>query len=215
MKNIFNNNLHLLENLFGKNLIAERRNRLLEIFKNTEQSWYNNLDRIKNKKIECLLIAEAPPWSENGTPRYFYNKIESSYHKRIWKTFFPFKAIPTDNEQAFNMLIDNKFLLIDSLPYAMNYKGKRNNENYQKLVKECICWWKEKLTDEKIGFTENVKISFAFKVNGNSIIKALNGRILLQNTQTIELNKELIAADRSGYTNSERLREIFKLNYYI
>jgi len=74
----------------------------------------------------------------------------------------------------------------------MNYKGKRNNENYQKLVKECICWWKEKLTDEKIGFTENVKISFAFKVNGNSIIKALNGRILLQNTQTIELNKELI-----------------------
>lgn len=212
MENIFDNNLSIIENLYGKQFIIDRYNRLLEIFKNTEHSWYKNLNRVKNKKIENLLIAEAPPWTASGIPRYFYNSLESNYHMRIWSTFFPLKKVPSDNEQAYNMLIDKNFLLIDSLPYAMNYKGKRKNKNYQKLVENSLYWWKEKLTDERIEFAQNVKLSFAFKVNGENIINALNGSIKLKNAQTITLNEKLIAADDSGYTNSDKLKKIYRLN---
>lgn len=207
--NIFDHNLHRLENIFGKTEIANKTKRLKEIFQSTEKSWQKNLDRLVDKKVQNVLIAESAPWSESGTPRFFYNQIESSYHQRIWRAFFPNTPIPQDNETAFKMLADKNFLLIDTIPFSMSYSGKRNHPDYFGIIVNSLGWWIEKLDSDKITFAKKVNIAFAFKVNGLSIIKATSGQLKLKNGQTVKLTDNLIAADDSGYTNSEKLRTIY------
>lgn len=208
---IFIQNLHRLENIFGKTEVANKQKRLKEIFQSTETSWLKNLDRLTKKKVQNILIAEAAPWSESGQPRYFYNQIESNYHHRIWRAFFPNTLIPSDNETAFSMLTDNNFLLIDSIPFSMSYKRKRKHSDYYEILKNSLGWWTDKLKNDKITFDDEVNVAFAFKVNGLAIIKATSGQIKLKNGQTIKLSEKLIAADGSGYTNSEKLRTIYSL----
>lgn len=210
-KNTFNQNLPQLENIFGKIVVANKQRRLKEIFQSTEKSWQKNLDRFKKKKVRNILIAEAAPWSDRGTPRYFYNQIESCYHQRIWRAFFPGTSIPSDNETAFNMLADKNFLLIDTIPFAMSYSGKRNHSDYFGIIANSLDWWAAKLEDKKITYAEKVNVAFAFKVNGLSIIKATSGQLKLKNGQNIKLTEALIVADGSGYTNSEKLRAIYSL----
>jgi hypothetical protein len=202
INNVFNQNLTRLENVFDKVTIADKKKRLLEIFNNTEESWQKNLKRLTNKKVVNILIAEAAPWSESGIPRYFYNKIESSYHKKIWRAFFPYTSIPLDDEKAFKMLANKSFLLIDTIPFSMNYTGKRDNA-YLEIIYNSLEWWLEKLNSSELQFYPKVNIAFAFKVNGRAVIRATNGQLKLKNGQTIRLSENLIAADGSGYTNSE------------
>ena len=208
---IFDQNLSRLENIFGRTEIVNRTKRLKEIFQSTETSWQKNLDRLSDKKVQNLLIAEAAPWSDSGTPRFFYNQIESSYHQRIWRAFFPDTPIPKDNETAFNMLADKNFLLIDTIPFSMSYSRKRNHSDYYEIVANSLNWWTEKLKSDKIIFSKKVNVAFAFKVNGLSVIRATNGILKLKDGQTIKLTDKIIAADGSGYTNSERLRTIYSL----
>jgi hypothetical protein len=208
---IFNQNLPRLENIFGKAEVANRTKRLKEIFQSNETSWQKNLDRLADKKVQNILIAEAAPWSDSGTPRFFYNQIESSYHQRIWRAFFPYTPIPSDNETAFKMLADKNFLLIDTIPFSMSYSGMRNHSDYFGIIANSLGWWTEKLNSEKITFAEKVNVAFAFKVNGLSVIKATGGQLKLKDGQTIKLTEKIIAADGSGYTNSERLRTIYLL----
>ncbi len=209
--NTFNQNLPLLENIFEKTEVVNRTKRLKEIFKSTETSWQRNLDRLAEKEIKNILIAEAAPWSDSGIPRYFYNQIESNYHRRIWNAFFPYTSIPTDNEQAFKMLANENFLLIDTVPFSMSYSGKRNHPDYSRIVNNSMEWWTQKLRTDKIKFAKKVNVAFAFRVNGLSVISATNGKMKLKNGQTIKLTEDIIAVDGSGYTNSERLRKIYLL----
>jgi hypothetical protein len=210
-ESIFIKNLPRLENIFGKIDVANKSKRLKEIFNSTEASWQHNLDRLGDKKVENILIAESAPWSSNGIPRYFYNQIESSYHQRLWRAFFPFTPIPNDNEDAFTMLANMNFLLIDTVPFSMSYSGKRNHSSYYEIIFNSKEWWTGKLKNEKISFAKKVNVAFAFRVNGISVMKAINGELKLKDGQLIKLSEDMIAADGSGYTNSERLRRIFKL----
>jgi hypothetical protein len=208
---IFYQNLSILENIFGKNIVESKKQRLKEIFDSAEKSWEINIERLSDKKIEYILIAEAAPWSDSGEPRYFYNKIESRYHQKIWRVFFPYTAVPSDNKKTFNMLAGKNFLFIDSLPYSISYKGKRNRNAYFDLVSNSLEWWTEKLKNDKINFADNVKLAFAFKINGRKIIQASGGNLKLKEGKSIKITESLIAADGSGYTNSEKLRIIYKL----
>lgn len=208
---IFDLNLPLLQNIFGESEVNRRISRLQEIYYNTESSWQDNIKRLASKNIENILIAESAPWSEIGRPRYFYNRIESSYHKRIWATFFPNIEIPHDQEKAFRMLADKNFLLVDSIPFSMNYKGKRNHSDYFNLVANSLGWWKAKIKSDKINYSQKVNVAFAFKVNGLAVIKATNGSIGFKNDTLVKFSQDNIAADGSGYTNSAMLRAIFKL----
>jgi hypothetical protein len=209
----FDQNLPLLEKIFGKKIISDKISRLKEILEITENCWYKNRDRLKNDEVENILIAESPPWSESGTPRYFYNKIESNYHLRIWRTFFPHTNVPSDCEQAYKMLADKKFLLIDTIPYSVKFlSSNRRNVNYSLIVKKSISWWISKLNDEKLLFSKNVKIAFAFRLNGQVVIEATGGKLILKANQIIPLSADLIAADGSNYTSSDKLRNIYQLN---
>ena len=58
--------LSILKDLFGRNEVERNIMRLNLIFEISEKYWFENLDRIQKKKVNYLLIAEAPPWSETG-----------------------------------------------------------------------------------------------------------------------------------------------------
>lgn len=206
---VFNKNLPILYHLFGEEIVARKLVRLKEIFNSTELAWENNLGRYHQTPIKHILFAEAAPWSEKGKPRYFYNQIESNFHQRIWKAIISTQPIPIDVEQSYLMLASRGFLLLDTIPYAMDFSSKRNKYAYFEIIAQSVNWWKLKLADEKIIFANQVQVAFAFKVNGQKLVEALNGRLKLKNGLTILLNDEMISADGSGYTNSEKLAKIF------
>ena len=64
MHRVFDKNLFILEELFGKEEVSVKLDRLKYIFENTEEKWAENLKLLKNSEIRYLLICEAPPFSE-------------------------------------------------------------------------------------------------------------------------------------------------------
>jgi hypothetical protein len=183
------------------------RQRLNKIFIKCEEKWEENLNRLT--EVKYLLIAEAAPWSENGPINYFYNTFKGPWCNRIWKAFFD-ETAPNDVNKALKRLAEKQFLLIDSLPFSMKYTSYyRNKPYYSKLVKSCSGYLTEKLDNEKIKRSKNVKLALAFKLNGNAIINAFPNGIDLPNGQTVKLCQSLIATDASNYTNSNKLKDIW------
>lgn len=197
----------LLLNLLNNGINIEH---LIHTFKICEERWDFNLNtRLIGRKIKYILIAEAPPWSPPGHEiNYFYNNFAGSWCTRIYHTFFPKQKVPIFRMDALDKLAEKNFLFIDSLPFALNYSGKRNTKAYKELIRTCKDWWINKI--KSIKFDENLKIAFAFKVNGRLIVDVLNGRLSLTN-RTIDINVNLIATDKSNYTSSDKLRNIYNL----
>ncbi len=184
-----------------------------DIFKITERKWNENLDRFGNTEVQYLLLAEAPPWTECGEVKYFYNTFDGKWTNSVWKCFFPDKKRPeegpSDINKGLQRLAHKGFLLIDTLPFAMNYSNVRGKSLYPELIRCCKGFLTEKISNEQINWAADVKLAFAFKLNGRYTIKSFHGRLPIK--QGIKLDENLIAADESGYTNSKNLRNIFKL----
>lgn len=176
---IFSKNLFLLKELFPNQIDATKEGELRKIFHDTESSWSKNLTRFKVKEIKYLLICEAPP--ESG--KYFYNNFERPLFTTVWKTFFDSPKC-VNSEDAYKCLANEGFLLIDTLPYSMDYSQNRKirkSEVYKKLIKECLPWWLEKLNNNfNFAPVGNLKIAFGFKLNAETIINETNGKISLK-----------------------------------
>lgn len=195
--------------LFGRNEVQSKADRLNEIYAWCEAAWNRNLDRLRNTDVKYLLIAEAPPWSENNPISYFYSTFTGPLRNRIWKAFFD-EAAPNDVNEALTRLAEKQFLLIDSLPFPMKYNpNHRNNQSYVELIQSCKGILYKKL--QEIKWAKEVKLALAFRKNGEAIINAFPDGIDLPNGQTIKLCQSLIAADRSGYPNSQKLKDIWCL----
>jgi len=175
-----------------------------------------NLKRFKkDKPIKYLLLAEAPPWTEHGEEvRYFYSTfhtLKGSWCKSIWSAFCPSEKPPDVIEIALTKLAEQGFLLIDTLPFAMDYsKVRRKTGLYRKLVKACLPFLMSKINNSKILFGINdVKVALAFCLHGEAVIKALPDGLLLPNKKVIKLNENLIATNSSHFTDSKKLMGIF------
>ena len=59
-----------LMRLFGAGEVEAKIARLNEIYFHAETKWNDYLNQIPNGEVKYLLIAEAPPWSNSGTPKY-------------------------------------------------------------------------------------------------------------------------------------------------
>ncbi len=196
-----------LVKLFGSNEVWSKAGRLNEIYARCEAAWNRNLDRLRNTDVKYLLIAEAPPWSENDPISYFYSTFTEPLRHRIWNAFFN-EAAPNDVNNALTRLAEKQFLLIDSLPFSMEYKtNHRKKELYVELIKCCKAFVDEKL--KKIKWAEEVKLALAFYKNGEAIIKAYPNGIELPTGQIIKLCPFLIAADEAGPPNSKILKDIW------
>lgn len=198
-----------LAKLFGSNVVRSKAGRLNEISARCEAAWETNLDRLRNTEVKYLLIAEAPPWSEKDPINYFYTTLKGPWCNRIWNAFFN-EAIPDDVNRALTLLAEKQFLLIDSLPFSMEYKtNHRKKELYVELIKCCKAFINKKLNNEKIQWAREVKVALAFYKNGEAIINAFPEGLELKAGQTIKLCPFLIATDESNYTNSNILKDIW------
>jgi len=207
----FSEQCEILKRLLKDGITEFPYERLDRIFKESERKWEANLDRFGSKRVKYLLIGEAPPWSPSGEVRYFYNTFSPPLNTRIWKTFHRF-PISEHKGTALDGLADLGFLLVDSLPFAIKYTSKmRNSPSYKELVKGCVPHLLAKVNHRLVRWASEVKVALCFKLNGLAVIEALPKGLPLGNGQTIRLDRGLIAADESGYPNSERLRTIFDI----
>jgi hypothetical protein len=210
MEELWAGNLPYLKKLFGAATIEQQEKQLKDLLVQTEHNWHANLDRLKNSKVKHILITEAP-CNDAGKSQYFYSAIATSYHQKIWKAIFPDTPLPAGMETAYQMLADKGFLLMDAIPFSLKYAGKRDKKEYGLLIANSLNWFQNKLDNQKLKYSGNVKVAFSFKVNGLKMIEATNGQLKLKTGQTSPLTEDLIAADGSGYTNSALVRKIFGL----
>lgn len=207
--------LEILKKLFGADCVTAKLDRLNQIYKKSEEKYADNLKRLRGVPIRYLLLAESPPWTESGEVQYFYdtfNKSGGQWCSRIWKSFFPDEESPEDIDTVLTKLAKQGFLLIDTLPFAMEYSsGKRKKKEYKGLVKACLPYLMTKINNPNLSWDSEVKVAFAFKLNGLIVMEALNYKLIIPDNQLIELNEKLIAADGAGFTSPEKLRSIFRL----
>lgn len=217
---VFDDNLFLLEKLFGKEEVLQKLERLKFIYKNTEESWFKNLEYFQNSEVKYILICEAPPYSETLVPKYFYNEIDRKFNTIIWNVFFENKKKPDDRKLYYKSLAEKGFLLIDNIPFSMQYDSHkhRNKEAYFQLIKNSLNWTLEKFQTNKIKLSNDIKIAFGFKINAQRFIKATNGEILL-NGKSIKFNETNIGINKANYPDSKLFSNIFfsnnlKYRYY-
>jgi hypothetical protein len=180
--------------------------RLKYIYNYAEDRFLKNLKRLS--KIKYILLGEAPPWSENGEPVYFYSKIESKLHKDVWKAFFD-TSIPAEMELAYQKLADKGFLLIDTIPYAMEYSSRLRRKNiYYEIINEYLTFQFSRISG--VIYEKELKVVFAFKLNAYAIINAFNGKIEIDN-KIYTISRDKIAADGSGYPKPNALKNKFEL----
>jgi hypothetical protein len=177
--------------------------RIDDLFDEREKYWQQNLIRLKNYEVKYLLIAEAPRYAPVGRElRYFCKSFDNAWDKSTWKAFFPFEGIPGD-EIAYCKLAERGFLLIDSLPFSMNY-GKRETREYEQLVKSSFFYFTEKINDPNITWAKKGNYAFALKTNGRCIEK-----MLLPNGQEIIYLDKLWVGTNFGTLNSAEIKRVF------
>lgn len=210
---VFNqDNINLLVDLFGKSLISEKLERLRYIHANTEHNWLLNLRRYEGHEIKYLLFCEAPPFSEESVPTYFYNQTKGNLNSKIWKTFFGRTKKPVLDEEYYQKLAEKGFLLIDTLPFSMQYSSKqRRHVAYNKLLENYLDQIINKLNHKEIKISSEVQIAFGFKLNALCFINVTGGKLLLKKYRTLQFDASKIAADNSGFTNIAKLSKIFSL----
>ena len=206
----------LLKNLFGEHQVEQKLERLEKIYSYCKSKWLTNLERFSGTPVKYLLIAEAPPWTEEPNRiKYFYALDENDEHikfsvllRALWKCFFDMQP----RKDMLNQLAKQGFLLVDTIPFAMDYKGKRGNQKYDALVNSCADYLESQLKNPNIVWVDNVKVAFAFKVNAKAVIDSFPDGITLPTGQRINLDESMIAANGAGYPDANLLKEVFGLD---
>jgi len=212
LRHIFPDGFKSLKRLFGEPSILQKEDRLNEIHQICESAWERNVDRLRNTTIKYLLIGEAPPWTDGGTGvSYFYENLKGSWVNRILKVFFD--PIPISCDTCLNGLAENHFLLVDSLPFAMKYTtNKRMTQEYSKLIDCCSEYLTKKVNDPRLTWDNDPKAALAFHWNGLKLIEAFPNGIKLRNGKIITLTENNIAVDKSNYTSTSLLKEIWQIS---
>ena len=226
--------MRVLSQLFKNTDVGENYLHLKRVYEETERHWNNNLNYIhrKNIKVKFLLIAEAPPGKKDEsveTVKYFYNPesvSHQSYLINVARCFFPGETVRCssmmEKQNLLNKVSDMGFILIDSLPFAMNYskERKRSSPHYKKLIEVCAgTYVKYKLNECRVPWSskEQVKVAFSVRKTGEQAIKYLPP--LLPFKSNIEspgqafTAKDFVGVDGSNFLAWKPLRKIFKLDY--
>jgi len=74
----FQDELDALRKLFGSSSVHAALPRLKEIYYYTEEKWHAYVKQIPEGVVRYVLIAEAPPWSRDGTPQFLLDPASRS-----------------------------------------------------------------------------------------------------------------------------------------
>ncbi len=204
---------HLLAEIFGDDECQFKKERLKEIFEVSNNAWNKNLELLKGDEVEYLLVGEAPPWSSHGKVIYFYTTFDNSNGGRpitwirgLWKSLIDEPPVSNVDENL-KKLAKRKFLLIDSLPFAMPYTTKiRKTTEYKNLVNQCGAYFLEKIENHNIQWSKSLKVAIAFDCHGKALIERFPDGISLPNGVNIAL-RGAIATSGNGFPTMKTLSQ--------
>jgi hypothetical protein len=217
----FKNQIETLKRLMGIPVDDKILKRVEDIYYYARDKWLTNLKRLEGKKVKYLLIAEAPPWSAEGEDiKYFYGLDDetkshlenSTLLKSLSKSFFGDSYRISSGKEFLNDLSHKGLLLIDILPFAINYKPFKNKKEYASLINECLPFFNEQVNNPMILWADDVRVAFAFKVAGLKIMSALNYKLILPSKQEISLSEHSIVANGAGYPDKNLIRKVLSLD---
>lgn len=213
---IYPKEYEIINRLFNPEYIKYNMERINTIYRKTEKLWSEYLNNIPNRKVKYLLIAEAPPWNESGEVLYVLNPKSNprSLLSPICKAFFNdniYKEIGI--KTALQKLANTGFLIIDSIPYALEYKGKRNRKNYKELVKSsCSSYLIKKINGSKINWDKDLKIAFSLLKTARHIIDKFQDGIYIKSlNKSINIDTDNVAVTNAYYPDYNKLKILFNL----
>lgn len=205
----------LLDALFGIENVDFAR--LDEIHAYTEDRWREYFSGIPGGRVRYLLIAEAPPWTKIGRPRYMLDPLmgpsRSRFLPAVCQAFFGDLVYRNwEARRKLSELAKRGFLLIDSIPFAMKYlSDQRRGPRYAALVQYTSnTYLQEKLAFPGLIWAKRIRVSFGAKLNALALMASLENKLMLAN-RLYPLTTEMIAVDGSGQPNGTALRRIFAL----
>jgi hypothetical protein len=212
LQNDYKAEYEVLRELFGAPCVDERIDRLNTIHDYTESLWRNYIEKIPDKKVKYLLIAESPPWSQDGIPQYF---LDPNSRSRSLMNAFRRAFFPNDYNGNLELIIDrlakSRLLLIDSIPFSMNYSGLRSKNKYKELVGLTVySYMLKKLSNYGLKYMKDMRIVFGYQINAINVINALGGILKIKNYE-FEINKEMICTNAANYPDANFIRKICRL----
>ncbi len=198
--------------LFGHERVNDCYARINEIYEFTEKIWAKYITMLPQGKVKFLLIAEAPPWSASGHPQYILDKLSRprTLMKALKKTFIshPYSGL-ISAEDVLLIMANKGFLILDSLPFSMDYKNKRVSSKYKYLVRTAVHGYlKKKLNNSILSWDSDIRVAFSVKQNAIAVLEALENKIKL-GSMTIKLNEYMIAVNKAGYPDANKLRNLY------
>ena len=214
--NNFSNELKLLYRLFGKSIITEKCNRLKIIYETTEKLWEEQLKNLPKDGIKYLFITEAPPYSPDGDVTYIYNPNSEprTLLKALSKAFFNeplYKIIGTP--ETLKRLASEGLIIVDSLPFPMDYSSKRDNRLYEEIIGQTVNkYMLPKLNRVDLNWSKDLRFGFGFKRNAIAVIGKLNNELKINKFgNSIKITSEMITANDAGYPDAQNIKKVFGL----
>jgi len=205
----FRTELCALRKLFGPASVDAAIPRLREIHDYTEAKWQAYADQIPGGVVRYLLIAEAPPWSDDGAPQFLLDPASRvrSFMGAL-RRVFP-RASLGSSAETLKVLARHGFLLLDSIPFAMNYSSKRSSPRYDDLIRlTAKTYLQAKIDASPLTWSPDFRVAFAVKRNAYAVISASDGQLSFGG-QLHAVSTEQIAVNGAGYPDARKLRDLY------
>jgi hypothetical protein len=208
----FPSELSVLSDLFGRERVVDALPRLNEIHDYTERKWRDFVARIPDGRVRYLLIAEAPPWSDRGAPQYVLDPgSRSRTLLRALRGAFLSSSESRHLEpgEVLTQLALRGLIVVDSIPFSMNFTGKRTLAKYEKLVRMTTrAYLMPKVQSASLSWPSDLRIAFGVKLNASAVMKAL-GNTLHLGDASHPLGPQMIAVNGAGYPDAKRLKAVY------
>jgi hypothetical protein len=124
--------------------------------------------------------------------------------------FFGSKSI--DGDLTLRRLAQRGFLMVDTIPFAMQYKSRRSREGYNKLVmRTSRSYMHAKLESSRLLWSSDLRVAFSVPLNARRVISGLDS-VLKLGGQDFPLSEDMVACDGSHYPSADRVRGAFRLD---
>jgi len=184
----------------------------------TEEKWEENIQRLMkyNVRIKYLLFGEAAPRTLEGEINYIYNNCHGSWCTAIVEGLLLPLQVSDGVEQKLEKLAQRQFLLVDTMPFSVNYNNPnnyRNKNDYKELVKLCAqSYLRDKLFDPRLQWDSDVKIAFGVKKNAEAMMESFPKGFSLPNGQKVDFSLDLVVSNAANYPEAEKIRGVFGIN---
>ncbi len=207
----FQNEFDALRKLFGPTTSLDAvLPRLREIYEYTEAKWRAYAGQIPQGVVRYVLIAEAPPWSREGRPQFWLDPKSDVQLSPLRHVFCQTRLDPYAH--VLEVAAKHGFLILESIPFAMKYSGKRASPRYNDLLRLTTkTYLQAKIDASSLTWSPSLRVAFSLKRNACAIISARGGQLSFAGNLHV-VSTEQIAVNRAGFPDAKKLRDLYKID---